>query len=52
MYPTDRDLDLVTQLVGTPGIVKAIRLDILKKEDVDAVAKEIGRVDVLFNCAG
>jgi len=52
VYPTDRDLASVTSLEGSPGIVKAYQLDILKKEEVEAIAKSIGRVDVLFNCAG
>ena len=27
-------------------------LDVLKKEDVEAFAKSIDKIDVLFNCAG
>jgi len=52
VYPTDRDFESVSQLKGTPGIVKPLKLDILKKGDVEAIAKEVGRCDVLFNCAG
>jgi NAD(P)-dependent dehydrogenase (short-subunit alcohol dehydrogenase family) len=49
---TDLNGDSVKELLSTPGIVKALKLDILKKEDVQKVTKEVGRVDVLFNCAG
>jgi len=52
VYPTDRDLDAVQKLEGQPGIVKGLKLDILKKDEVLAVAKAVGRVDILFNCAG
>lgn len=49
---TDLDVSKVSELLTTPGIVKAIKLDVLKKEDVQNLAKQVGRIDVLFNCAG
>ena len=27
-------------------------LDVMKKEDVESFAKSVGKIDVLFNCAG
>jgi len=49
---TDLDLTKVQELLGTEGIINAIKVDILKKEDVENLVKQVGRVDVLFNCAG
>ncbi len=44
---TDLNLDA---LAGLPGDLR--RLDVRSTEAVEALAKEIGGVDVLFNCAG
>lgn len=44
---TDLDLD---KLGGFPG--EARRLDVRSTQDVEALAREIGAVDVLANCAG
>jgi len=49
---TDIDVSKVTELLTTPGIVKALKLDVLKKDDIQKLVKDVGRVDVLFNCAG
>ncbi|BCH28752.1 NAD(P)-dependent oxidoreductase [Mesorhizobium sp. L-8-10] len=48
---TDVNLVLLRELDGESGIVTA-KLDVLKDADVEAFFKEIGPVDVLFNCAG
>lgn len=48
---TDVNLVLLRELDGESGIVTA-KLDVLKDADVEAFFKEIGPVDILFNCAG
>jgi len=48
---TDVNAEVLKQLDGTPGIETRV-LDVLKKEDVEAFAKSIDKIDVLFNCAG
>ncbi|MGO4832204.1 SDR family oxidoreductase [Rhizobiaceae sp. 2RAB30] len=48
---TDVNLVLLRELDGESGIVTA-KLDVLKDADVEAFFKEVGPVDVLFNCAG
>lgn len=44
------DLDIAS-LEDIPGI-KAIKLDVLSPSAIDAVCREVGSLDVLFNCAG
>jgi 2-keto-3-deoxy-L-fuconate dehydrogenase len=51
VYATDVNDAALKDLAGTNGIVPR-RLDVLKDADIKAAAKEIGPVDVLFNCAG
>lgn len=48
---TDVNLVLLRELDGESGIVTA-KLDVLKDADVEVFFKEVGPVDVLFNCAG
>jgi 2-keto-3-deoxy-L-fuconate dehydrogenase len=45
---TDRDLEQVSTLPGC----EARRLDVTDAEAVAALARELGPVDILFNCAG
>jgi 2-keto-3-deoxy-L-fuconate dehydrogenase len=45
------DID-VAKLAGLPAAVTARRLDVLDGKAVEALAAELGAVDVLFNCAG
>ena len=48
---TDINADKLKELDGTPNVTTRI-LNVLSTEDIcDAVA-EIGRIDILFNCAG
>jgi 2-keto-3-deoxy-L-fuconate dehydrogenase len=51
VHATDIDEKALKELSGTDGIV-ARRLDVLDDAQIKAAAKEIGAVDVLFNCAG
>jgi len=51
VHATDINDKLLAGLSGTPGI-HARRLDVLSDGDVAAAVAEIGRVDILFNCAG
>jgi len=51
VHATDINESVLRQLDGTPGIVTR-RLDVLDDRAVNAAVGEIGRVDVLFNCAG
>ncbi|MGN6145364.1 MAG: SDR family oxidoreductase [Mesorhizobium sp.] len=48
---TDINEAALAELRGTPGLVTR-RLDVLDDAAVKAAFAEIGRVDVLFNCAG
>jgi 2-keto-3-deoxy-L-fuconate dehydrogenase len=51
VYATDIAEDKLKDLTGTSGIVTR-RLDVMDDAAIKAAAKEIGAVDVLFNCAG
>jgi 2-keto-3-deoxy-L-fuconate dehydrogenase len=48
---TDINADKLDELKGLPGVTTRV-LNVLDGEAVKAAAAEIGRVDVLFNCAG
>lgn len=48
---TDINAAKLGELNGTPGITTRV-LNVLSNEDVTAAMAEIGRIDVLFNCAG
>ncbi|GAA6066586.1 3-hydroxybutyrate dehydrogenase type 2 [Tachysurus ichikawai] len=48
---TDINEEKLKELDGTPGI-KTKKLDVTKKGEVEALAAELERVDVLFNIAG
>lgn len=48
---TDVNEGKLAELNGLPGVTTRV-LNVLDGEAVKAAAKEIGRVDVLFNCAG
>lgn len=49
---TDIDLTKLDDLAKIPGIIKTRKLDVTNKDDVNNLAKEITRIDVIFNCAG
>lgn len=50
---TDIDLSKLAELRAASGAVIATHhLDVTKKAEIDALAAELGAVDVLFNCAG
>jgi 2-keto-3-deoxy-L-fuconate dehydrogenase len=51
VHATDINETLLAELSGEKGI-STRKLDVLSDADVAAVVAEIGRVDVLFNCAG
>ncbi len=51
VHATDINETALAELGKTPGI-KTRKLDVLNDEAVKAAFAEIGRVDVLFNCAG
>lgn len=48
---TDINAARLKELDGTAGVTTRL-LDVLSTEAVNAVVAEIGRVDILFNCAG
>ena len=48
---TDINMERLADLDGMANIATS-RLDVLSNEAVEAAVAEIGRVDVLFNCAG
>jgi 2-keto-3-deoxy-L-fuconate dehydrogenase len=51
VHATDINEALLAELAKTSGI-KTRKLDVLNDEAVNTAFAEIGRVDVLFNCAG
>lgn len=51
VWATDLNDDLLKAFNGVSNI-KTAPLNVLKSEDVNALAEKIGPVDVLFNCAG
>jgi 2-keto-3-deoxy-L-fuconate dehydrogenase len=51
VWATDVNEKVLAELDGTPGVVTR-RLDVLDTDAVNALVAEIGRVDILFNCAG
>lgn len=48
---TDINEDLLSQLSGTDGI-ETRRLDVLDDSAVERIARDVGKPDILFNCAG
>jgi 2-keto-3-deoxy-L-fuconate dehydrogenase len=48
---TDVNADKLKELEGTPNITTRV-LDVLSTEAVNVAVADIGRIDVLFNCAG
>lgn len=51
VHATDINDKTLAELVGEAGITTR-RLDVLDNAAVDTAVKEIGAIDVLFNCAG
>ena len=51
VWATDLDDGKLQALAGTVG-VQTRKLDVLDKAAIGALAREIGAIDVLFNCAG
>jgi len=49
---TDIDVTKLADLAKVDGIIKTVKLDVTSKTDIQALAKTITRVDVIFNCAG
>ncbi len=48
---TDINIGKLPELAQSPGI-ETRRLDVTDGAAVDALAKELGAIDILFNCAG
>jgi 2-keto-3-deoxy-L-fuconate dehydrogenase len=48
---TDINTDLLEAISGTPGITTRT-LDVTDPAAIEALARELGAVDILFNCAG
>jgi 2-keto-3-deoxy-L-fuconate dehydrogenase len=51
VWATDLNEASLAELKKTAGI-QVRKLDVLKDADIAAIAKEVGRPDVIFNCAG
>lgn len=51
VFATDINFEKLKELDGKDGI-EIRRLDVTNTEAVNTLASEIGRVDILFNCAG
>src|ERR1700761_5134916 len=48
---TDVNAEKLKELDGTPNVTTRV-LNVLDAAAIEAAVKEIGRIDVLFNCAG
>ncbi|WDR07476.1 SDR family oxidoreductase [Devosia rhodophyticola] len=48
---TDINAEKLAELDGTPNVTTRV-LDVLSSEAVNKAVAEIGRIDILFNCAG
>jgi len=48
---TDINAEKLKELDGTPGVTTRV-LNVLSTEEVNKAVAEIGRIDILFNCAG
>jgi 2-keto-3-deoxy-L-fuconate dehydrogenase len=51
VWATDINREKLEALEAVPGI-RTQRLDVLSESDIEAVVRDMGRADVLFNCAG
>ncbi len=51
IWATDINPELLKSYAGMPNIQTAV-LNVLKTAEVEAFAKQVGNIDVLFNCAG
>src|SRR5215212_1612286 len=51
VWATDVNARTLAELEGKPGIRTRV-LDVMDEAAVNAAAKDIGTVDILFNCAG
>ncbi len=51
IWATDINPELLKSYAGMPNIHTAV-LNVLKTAEVEAFAKQMGNIDVLFNCAG
>ena len=51
VWATDVNAKTLASLEGRPGIRTRV-LDVMDEAAVNAAAKEIGAIDILFNCAG
>jgi 2-keto-3-deoxy-L-fuconate dehydrogenase len=51
VWATDLSPDKLTDLASTQGI-KTRKLDVMQQSEVIAAAQDVGKIDVLFNCAG
>lgn len=51
VWATDLNPDLLKAYEGVANI-KTSTLNVLKTDEVNAFAKKVGTIDVLFNCAG
>jgi 2-keto-3-deoxy-L-fuconate dehydrogenase len=48
---TDINADKLKELEGVPNVTTRV-LNVLKTEEIEKAVAEIGRIDILFNCAG
>lgn len=51
VWATDIDAGKLEPLAGVTG-VQTRKLDVLDRKAIDALAMDVGKIDVLFNCAG
>lgn len=52
LFATDRDPELLEGIAAAAGQVVPRKLDVTRADDIAALAKDVGALDILFNCAG
>ena len=52
VYATDIDEDALQMLREQQSSITTYRMNVRDRKEIDAVVKNIGAVDILFNCAG
>jgi len=49
---TDADLNKIQDFNQMKGVIKVAKVDVTNESDILTLAKDVAKVDVIFNCAG
>jgi NAD(P)-dependent dehydrogenase (short-subunit alcohol dehydrogenase family) len=49
---TDADISKLADFGTMKGVIKIAKVDVTSKSDISSLAKDIEKVDIIFNCAG